>query len=94
VGGLIGSALSDDSQSLDARYDSENSATSTVGTLGAINYIVGALSEMPGRKSIVLFSDGLQVSEAGVGSHAHRLNAQAADDALDTNADVQRALRS
>jgi len=92
-GDLIGSALSDDSQSLDARYDSENSAISTVGTLGAINYIVGALSEMPGRKSIVLFSDGLQVSEAGVGSHAHRLNTQAADDALDTNADVQRALR-
>jgi VWFA-related protein len=36
-----------------------------LGTLGAINYIVGALREMPGRKSIVLFSDGLDLSRAG-----------------------------
>ncbi|MGA7410452.1 MAG: VWA domain-containing protein [Bryobacteraceae bacterium] len=32
-----------------------------VGTLGAIDYVVQALREMPGRKSVVLFSDGLSL---------------------------------
>ena len=32
-----------------------------VGTLGAINYVVRGLGELPGRKSIVLFSDGLRL---------------------------------
>jgi VWFA-related protein len=32
-----------------------------VGTLGAINYVVRGLRELPGRKSIVLFSDGLRL---------------------------------
>jgi len=33
----------------------------TIGTLGAINYVIQALREMPGRKSIVLFSDGINL---------------------------------
>ncbi|HVF23447.1 MAG TPA: VWA domain-containing protein, partial [Pyrinomonadaceae bacterium] len=32
-----------------------------VGTLGALNYVINGLSEMPGRKSIILFSDGFQI---------------------------------
>lgn len=32
-----------------------------VGTLGALNYVIQGLREMPGRKSIMLFSDGLQI---------------------------------
>ena len=32
-----------------------------VGTLGALNYLVHGLSEMPGRKSIILFSDGFTI---------------------------------
>jgi VWFA-related protein len=32
-----------------------------VGTLGAINYIVRGLRELPGRKSVILLSDGLNV---------------------------------
>jgi len=32
-----------------------------VGTLGALNYTIQGLREMPGRKSIILFSDGLQI---------------------------------
>jgi VWFA-related protein len=50
--------------SLDVSYEVERKATSTVGTLGAVNYIVGALREMPGRKSIMLFSDGMQLFES------------------------------
>jgi VWFA-related protein len=32
-----------------------------VGTLGAINYVVKGLRELPGRKSIVLMSDGIKI---------------------------------
>ena len=32
-----------------------------VGTLGALNYVINGLREMPGRKSVILFSDGLQM---------------------------------
>jgi VWFA-related protein len=32
-----------------------------VGTLGAVNYIVRGLRELPGRKSVVLISDGLKI---------------------------------
>jgi len=32
-----------------------------VGTLGALNYIVRGLKELPGRKSVVLFTDGLKI---------------------------------
>ncbi len=73
--------------------DARNSALATIGTLGAVNYIVGALREMPGRKSIVLFSDGLPMFKAGVGPHLHKVNAQAAHDSPDSYADVVRVLR-
>ncbi len=33
-----------------------------VGTLGALNYIVSGLRELPGRKSVVLISDGIRLS--------------------------------
>lgn len=33
----------------------------SIGTLGAINFIVKGMSELPGRKSIMLFSDGFQI---------------------------------
>jgi len=36
----------------------EGSAFSTLATIMTVDYIVGALREVPGRKSIVLFSDG------------------------------------
>jgi VWFA-related protein len=32
-----------------------------VGTLGALNYVIRGLRDLPGRKSIILFSDGLQI---------------------------------
>ncbi|HVF50855.1 MAG TPA: VWA domain-containing protein [Pyrinomonadaceae bacterium] len=33
----------------------------SVGTLGALNFVVNGLRELPGRKSVVLFSDGLRL---------------------------------
>lgn len=56
-----GPTRSGDSRSLDVSYDFEQDASSTVGTLGAVNYVVGALRELPGRKSIVLFSEGFEL---------------------------------
>lgn len=38
--------------------DVAGSAISTLATLVTVDYIVGALRELPGRKSVVLFSDG------------------------------------
>ena len=41
------------------------------GTLGALRYIVTGMSELPGRKSVILFSDGMRILETGAdGSEA------------------------
>ena len=37
----------------------------SVGTLGALNFIVRGLDELPGRKSIILFSDGITLLSHG-----------------------------
>lgn len=36
----------------------------TVGTLGAVNYVVRGMRELPGRKSILLMSDGINFGES------------------------------
>ena len=33
----------------------------TVGTLGALNFVVRGLTDLPGRKAVVLFSDGISI---------------------------------
>ena len=33
----------------------------TAGTLGALKYVVSGMGELPGRKSVILFSDGLKI---------------------------------
>jgi VWFA-related protein len=43
------------SQALSNQYNQEIFA---VGTLGAVNYVVRGMRELPGRKAVVLFSDG------------------------------------
>lgn len=42
-------------------FDSFREDLFSIGTLGAINFIVKGLSELPGRKSIMLFSDGFAI---------------------------------
>jgi VWFA-related protein len=58
----------------DASYNEERKSIATVGTLGAIDYIVGALRGLPGRKSIVLFSEGFQLFGDGLGMNAKGAN--------------------
>lgn len=40
------------------QFDALREDIFTVGTLGAINYVVRGMRELPGRKAVVLFSDG------------------------------------
>lgn len=44
----------------------------SVGTLGAISYVVRGLSDLPGRKSILLISDGFKIMDRDPLSHASR----------------------
>jgi VWFA-related protein len=48
----------------------------TVGTLGAVSYVVRGLSEMPGRKSVLLITDGLQLFERNPFARNDRNNAR------------------
>ena len=90
---LLGSLPSGASGPDDPLYDARSNAIAAYGTLGAMNYIIGALRDMPGRKSLVLFSDGLQIFEAGAGPRIHRTSAQAARNAPDSYAGIMRVLR-
>ncbi|SPE41505.1 conserved exported hypothetical protein [Candidatus Sulfopaludibacter sp. SbA3] len=42
----------------------ERASIMTAGTMAAINYVVGGLREVPGRKSVVLFSENLKLFNA------------------------------
>jgi VWFA-related protein len=43
--------------------DDFRSTVFATGTLGALRYIVGGMSQLPGRKSVILFSDGFALFE-------------------------------
>jgi VWFA-related protein len=75
---------------LDVNYNVQRNTNFTLGTLGAIRYFVGALREMPGRKSIVLFSDGLQLFTPGEGPVMHSGMDSVQNN--ENNADIQEAL--
>ena len=47
----------------------------TVGTLGALNYVVRGLKELPGRKSAVLFTDSLELFDSTGGGNYRTLEA-------------------
>jgi VWFA-related protein len=42
-------------------FDDFRNATFAVGTLGALRFVISGMSELPGRKSVVLFSDGIRL---------------------------------
>ena len=55
-----------------------------VGTLGAINYVVKGMRELPGRKAVVLFSDGFGIYSSnkdisGLGKDIRRPNSRLLD---------------
>ena len=46
-------------------FDNERAQIFSAGTLGAIQYVVEGLRELPGRKSVVLFSENLKLMYGG-----------------------------
>src|SRR5262245_7962035 len=50
-----------DDADFETRADEFRETWFSVGTLGAINYVVNGLREMPGRKSVILFSDNMRM---------------------------------
>jgi len=58
----ISSAGGDDTAAAaDERLNEFRADLFSVGTLGAINFVVRALAELPGRKSLILMSDGFKI---------------------------------
>jgi VWFA-related protein len=60
--GATPAAAQNNTTALDPAEEAELKTDRILGALGALNHIVGAMREMPGRKSIVLFSDGMVLS--------------------------------
>ncbi|MCI0524771.1 MAG: VWA domain-containing protein [Acidobacteria bacterium] len=49
---------SQESRDAEARFDDFRETVFSVGTLGALNFVIRGLRELPGRKSAILISDG------------------------------------
>ncbi|MCU1268687.1 MAG: hypothetical protein JWM21_5005 [Acidobacteria bacterium] len=61
--------------------------TFTVGTLGALSYVVRGLAQLPGRKSVLLVSDGFQLfSKVGRDAPSIPRNAPSGASIVDTDA--------
>jgi VWFA-related protein len=52
---------SQESREAEARFEDFRETVFSVGTLGALNFVVRGLRELPGRKSAILISDGLRL---------------------------------
>jgi hypothetical protein len=51
-------------------FGEDRRESSSIGALGAVNFIVNALRDLPGRKAVILFSDGIPILH---GQQMHRL---------------------
>ena len=49
-------------EGIQREFDDARANYFTVGTLGAVDYVVRGLAELPGRKSVVLFSEGFALT--------------------------------
>jgi VWFA-related protein len=54
------------SNSTGAAQGGERGASFAAGTLGSINFVLRALRDMPGRKAVILFSDGIPALMGGL----------------------------
>lgn len=61
-GSAGGDGKGEDDDDPSAALDEFREGVFTVGTLGAISFIVRGMKELPGRKSVVVFSGGFQIS--------------------------------
>lgn len=51
----------DDQMAREAQFDDFRRSVFSIGTLGAVNYVVRGMQDLPGRKSIMLMSDGFKL---------------------------------
>jgi VWFA-related protein len=49
---------------IDTRLENIEKELATMGTLGAIQYVIRGVAQLPGRKSILLLSDGFRLTDA------------------------------
>jgi VWFA-related protein len=61
-----------DAQAMNDNGDQFQADTFTVGTLGAIGYVVNGMRELPGRKSVLLVSDGFKITNRDDSGATHR----------------------
>ena len=54
--------LKDEKDRINEFNDFQGSVFAT-GTMGALKFVIGGMSELPGRKSIILFSDGFRLTQ-------------------------------
>jgi VWFA-related protein len=50
-------------EAFDLKTEIDRQANVATGTLGALNYIIGGMSNLPGRKSIMFFSEGFKTMD-------------------------------
>ncbi len=72
----------------DGEFSNSREQISSVGTIGAINYVVNGLRELPGRKSVVLLSDGIPIFPSVGGIMGNRSSVD------NSNRDIFRALQN
>jgi VWFA-related protein len=68
-----GSPLRNDSADRSESINEFRDKLFTVGTLGALNFVVRGLRDLPGRKAVVLFSDGISIFPSDAGDRNERV---------------------
>jgi len=65
--------IPDEAESRNQTAENFRAEAYSVGTLGTLRYVVQGLREMPGRKSVLLFSDDLQIFSPGDANRTNRV---------------------
>ena len=65
--------LPDEAESKNQTAENFRAEAYSVGTIGTLSYVVRGLHEMPGRKSVLLFSDDLQIFSPGDTNRTNRV---------------------
>lgn len=69
----VGEAESETDDDPGERVENFREELFAVGTLGAVNYVVRGMRELPGRKSVTLFSDGFSLRAGDRGPSSERV---------------------
>lgn len=61
AGGTLDQEPAGSAEDVQKSFESFQTSTFAAGTLGALRFIVSGMAELPGRKSVILFSDGWKI---------------------------------